>query len=487
MIKIKPALKTMIIEETIKEVLEQRRLDESKWGWVKFSHILLRLGRNLHRISANALSRVGTGAVLGFRANFFDTLGNSFRKLDNIIDDVLDLSRSMSKTDLVDTANKLLKELDRIETKFKNIADEISVEIQARRAIDPHDPTIGMLDRVEKQMLKNAEDVNDAMSSINPNAPAHELSERLHQLAYATKHGKKTGWFDTQFGGRRAPDTTGTPGPNPGPTPPPAAKGPWHYLKVIGWGFSKWGIGWAVTSYVGGGLMYLMGIKPTWGAWLWRHGPVDMIMLAIDGIEKYEGYREGQAELDDKKSLLTFQGIQRKVYQLVALKIFEQKGGAPEGKSYKNELEALVRKIKRFDEDQIEEEIVPKIKKATKIDPKVENLAKLDQDLFDKLFDASFARVIEATFKVYIPPASGGFYTKKETIRHLKIFLRNKGTSLEDYQGPNAEPVRDYAKEGIRITNKAKGFVIERIFKSVIADLKGLGLQVRSDLLSQIQ
>lgn len=481
MIKIKPALKAMIIEETIKEVLEQRRLDESKWGWVKFSHILLRAGRNLHRISANALSRVGTGAVLGFRANFFDTLGNSFRKLDNIIDDVLDLSRSMSKTDLVDTANKLLKELDRIETKFKNIADEISVEIQVRRAIDPHDPTIGMLDRVEKQMLKNAEDVNDAMSSINPNAPAHELSERLHQLAYATKHGKKTGWFDTQFGGRRAPDTTGTPGPNPGPTPPPAVPTWKRWAYNIGQGLS----GWALASYILAPLSMAMGIP--YLDKLWKVAPHKALFWALAAIEKLEGYHEGQAELDDKKSLLTFQGIQRKVYELVVLKIFEQKGGAPAGKSYKNELEALVRKIKRFDEDQIEEEIVPKIKKATKIDPKVENLAKLDQDLFDKLFDASFARVIEATFKVYIPPASGGFYTKKETIRHLKIFLRNKGTSLEAYQGPNAEPVRDYAKKGIRITNKAKGFVIERIFKSVIADLKGLGLQVRSDLLSQIQ
>ena len=179
--------------------------------------------------------------------------------------------------------------------------------------------------------------------------------------------------------------------------------------------------------------------------------------------------------------------MQKKVYQLVALKIFEQKGGAPEGKSYKNELEALVRRIKRFDEDEIEEEIVPRIKEATKIDPKIENLAKLDQDLYDKIFDASFAGVIESTFGVRIPPASEGFYTKKQTCYHLNRFLINKGERLEDYQGPNAEPVRDYCKRGLKISNKAKGFVIERVFRSAVDDLKGLGLQVRSDLLSQIE
>ena len=186
MIKIKPALKAMIIEETIKEVLEQRRLDESRWGWVRFSERLLRFGRNLHRISADTLSRMGSGTVLGFRANFFDTLGNSFRKLDEILDEIL-ISGKMSVPDLKGVAKDFLDELALIETKFRNIAEEINTKIDLIRTASPHDPRIGMLDSVEKQMLKNADDVARAKKAIDPAASAEELSERLHQLAYATK------------------------------------------------------------------------------------------------------------------------------------------------------------------------------------------------------------------------------------------------------------------------------------------------------------
>ena len=485
----------MIIEETIKEVLERRRLEEGRWGFVKFSERLLRFGRNLHRISLDTMRYMGSGTVLGFRANFFDTLGNSFRKLDEIVDEILTSSkfwtRKMAVTDLKGVADDFLRELGFIERKFKAIAEEINIKIDLIRTANPHDPRIGMLDSVEKQMLKNADDVARAKKSIDPAASVEELSERLHQLAYATKHGKETGWWKTQFGGRRAAEaaagtgaTSGAAGGGGAVAGEAAAKAGvlaavGRYIKnvLISWPFIIW-VG--TTELIGPLIEHYY---PWLGKWVRTKGLLHFLMWLFTAGD----VAEDMIVAGGKQTMLKKAHLARQIFfGLIVLKFYEKIGGAAGKVSYEEEIEKLAVDISAIDDEDKKEEIIQGIIEATTLKGDANNIKNMNKDLFNQMFHAGMARFMEKAFGFNIPPGKNGF-TRKSSCDELKQGLIQQGKRLHSETGTNAENAKVYCDKGRAVSDNAKAAVINEMFKGFMRDMEQTGKEVQRDLLSKIQ